>query len=79
MDIDYIIKCINYNMDCDYNEQCEKIILSRRKTVFTEVYLEYAKDRVTEYNDDFWDKNPISDLQFGSGKLFDIYKKEVQN
>ena len=75
----YIIKCINYNMDCDYNEQCEKIILSRRKTVFTEVYLEYAKNRVTEYNDNFWDKNPVSDLQSGSGKLFDIYKKEVQN
>ena len=75
----YIIKCINYNMECDYNEQCEKIILSRRKAVFTDDYLEYSKNRVTEYNDDFWDKNPIADLQNGSGKLFEIYKKEVQN
>ena len=75
----YIIKCINYNMDCDYDEQCEKIILSRRKTVFTDVYLEYAQNRVTEYNDNFWDKNPMENLESGSGKLFEIYRNKIQN
>ena len=73
----YIIKCINYNMDSDYDSQCEKIILARRKTVFTEQYLEYADGKSTEYNDRFWEDTPVDKLNSGSGKLYDIYGKYI--
>lgn len=75
----YIIKCINYNMDCDYEEQCEKIILARRKDVFTEAYLEYADSKPTEYNSDFWEETSIEELEKGSGMLYTIYQDMVQN
>ncbi len=74
----YIIKCINYNMDCDYEDQCEKIILARRKAVFTEKYLEYADSRPTEYNSDFWEETSIKELEKGSGMLYTIYQDMVQ-
>lgn len=74
----YIIKCINYNMECDFDEQCDKIILARRKSVFTEAYLEYANDKPVEYNDDFWDNTPVKELEKGSGELYTIYNDLVQ-
>ena len=74
----FIIKCINYNMDCDYDEQCEKIILARRKSVFTEAYLDYADGKSVEFNDDFWEDTPMEELSKGSGNLYSIYEEFVQ-
>lgn len=71
----YIIKCINYNVESDYEKQCEKVVLARRRDIYTERYLDYANGKTTEYNDYFWEKTDIEDINRGSGELFEIYKK----
>lgn len=71
----YIIKCINYNVESDYDEQSEKVILARRKDLYTEQYLEYANNKPVEFNDRFFEDTDIRQLKSGSGKLYTIYNE----
>lgn len=71
----YIIKCINYNLESDFEEQSEKVVLARRKDIYVGKYTEYASNRALQYNSDFWDKVDIGELSKGSGKLYEIYRK----
>ena len=71
----FIIKCTNYNMEADYDKQAEKVVLARRKQIFADSYLTYVNKQDGEYNDRFWEKNPIKDICKGSGELYNIYKK----
>lgn len=71
----YIIKCINYNVESDYDEQSEKVVLARRKDLYTEQYLEYANNKPVEFNDRFWNDVDIRKLESGSGMLYTIYNE----
>ena len=71
----FIIKCTNYNMEADYDKQAEKVVFARRKQIFADSYLTYANEQDGEYNDRFWEKNPIKNICKGSGELYNIYKK----
>ena len=71
----FIIKCTNYNMEADYDKQAEKVVFARRKQIFADSYLIYANEQDGEYNDRFWEKNPIKNICKGSGELYNIYKK----
>ncbi len=71
----YIIKCINYNVESDYEEQCERVILSRRRELYSEQYISYANDKSVEFNDSFWENVNIKELNSGSGLLYTIYKE----
>lgn len=71
----YIIKCINYNVESDYEEQSRKVVLARRRDLYTEQYLKYANNKPIEFNDSFWEKIDINDLDAGSGMLYTIYNE----
>lgn len=71
----YIIKCINYNLESDFEEQSEKVVLARRKAIYTGQYTEYASNRTVQYNSRFWEDVDMKELSKGSGKLYEIYKK----
>lgn len=71
----YIIKCINYNVESNFEEQSEKVVLARRKDIYIGQYIEYADSRPVEYNSKFWDDVDMKELPKGSGKLYEIYKK----
>lgn len=71
----YIIKCINYNIESDFEEQSEKVVLARRRDIYTGQYTEYASNRTVQYNSNFWEDVDMKELSKGSGKLYEIYKK----
>ena len=71
----YIIKCINYNIESDFEEQSEKVVLARRRDIYTGRYTEYASNRTVQYNSNFWEDVDMKELSKGSGKLYEIYKK----
>ena len=71
----FIIKCTNYNIETDYDKQAEKVVFARRKQIFADRYLTYANEQDGEYNDRFWEKNPIKNICKGSGELYNIYTK----
>jgi foldase protein PrsA len=71
----YIIKCINYNIESNFEEQCEKVVLARRRDIYTGQYTEYASDRTVQYNSKFWEDVDMKELSKGSGKLYEIYNK----
>ncbi len=71
----YIIKCINYNVESDYAEQSERVVLARRRDLYSEQFLEYANNKSVEFNDRFWENIAIKDLSSGSGRLYEIYSE----
>ena len=71
----YIIKCINYNIESNFEEQCEKVVLARRRDIYTGQYTEYASNRTVQYNSKFWEDIDMKELSKGSGRLYEIYNK----
>ena len=71
----YVIKCINYNVESDYEEQCKKVVLARRRDIYSEQYTAYATGRAVEYNDRFTADISVRNIEKGSGKLYEIYKE----
>ncbi len=71
----YIIKCINYNVESNLEEQSEKVVLARRRDIYTGQFTEYASNRAVQYNSKFWEDVDMKELPKGSGKLYEIYKK----
>lgn len=71
----YIIKCINYNVESDYEEQCERVVLARRKDMYSEQYINYANNKSVEFNDRFWENVNIKELNSSSGSLYTIYNQ----
>lgn len=71
----YIIKCINDNIESNYEKRCSEIILSRRTEVFSELYADFVKNIETEFNDGEYEKLEMKNVASGSGQLYDIFGK----
>lgn len=71
----YMIKCINDNVDGNYDKRCSEIILSRRTEAFFEQYSEFIKDVETEFNGRAYEKLEMNAVISGSGQLYEIYNR----
>ncbi len=71
----YIIKCVNDNVESDYDLRSEEVVLGRRSEVFKNSYTEFTESIISEFNDDFLGKQSIEDVLMGSGQLYSIYQK----
>ncbi|MCM1308323.1 MAG: peptidylprolyl isomerase [Butyrivibrio sp.] len=69
----YIIKCINDNIESNYEKRREEIILSRRTEAFSELYAEFARNIETEFNEAEYEKLEMKDMAAGSGQLYDVF------
>lgn len=73
----YIIKCINDNVESNYDRRRAEIILARRTKEFAGLYSDYVSDIITEFNDKAYDGLSVENAVSGSGMLYDIYLSEV--
>lgn len=71
----YIIKCVNDNVESDYDKRSAEIILSRRMKVFSDQYAARLEKSSTEFNKRFWENTPMDEVIPGTGKLYEIYNK----
>ena len=69
----YIIKCINDNIETDYEERCEDIVYHRRKTAFADTYIEAEAGCEVRYNEELLDDVDIEEIPLGSGMLYEIF------
>lgn len=69
----YIIKCINDNMESDYEKRSREIVLSRRMESFSGQYADALEGLNAEFNRSFWDETPVEQVKSGSGKLYEVY------
>ncbi len=71
----YIIKCVNDNVESDYDKRSAEIILSRRMKVFSGQYAARLEKSSTEFNKRFWENTPMNSVASGTGKLYEIYNE----
>lgn len=71
----YIIKCINDNVESNYEKRRGEIILSRRAEAFSELYSDFVSNIETEFNFREYEKLEMKDVVSGSGQLYEIYNK----
>lgn len=71
----YIIKCINDNIENNYEKRCEEIVLSRRTEAFSELYAGFVKNLETEFNEKEYEKLEMKNVVSGSGQLYEIFGK----
>ncbi len=72
----YIIRCVSTldREETDVNK--EKIITSRKKEAFNEVYGTFAKEQIKQMNDALWnDISMLHDEQITTNSFFDVYDK----
>lgn len=74
----YIIKCINDNVESDYDKRCEAVVMARRNKMFSSFYQEFADKSTCQYNEDFWQEESMKDIPAGTGKLYEIYNEYVK-
>ena len=71
----YIIKCVNDNVESDYEERRETIINLRRAEIFDEYYAKYCEGKTIEYNNGYRKKLSLRDIGKDNGMLETLFSK----
>lgn len=71
----YIIKCINDNIESNYEKRRSEVILSRRAEAFSQLYVDFAGKIETEFNFKEYENIEMKDVPSGSGQLYEIYNR----